>query len=190
MFDNFDAGKLFALAGKFKGFLGFVAFVFLVFLCLFAYSFSQGSFDSVVKAIPTLDKDQIFQIIVVMMLMSFTVLLLLINLAYKSSQKAPSQEAAKTPGILHVTVHEHGKRTAFINDALVSLVPEQSGEGQQKKSNELGAVNFTLPADSKPLTFQINASKTGYQAADDQTLTIQAGHNQQIFIALSPINPS
>ncbi|MFI3220993.1 MAG: toll/interleukin-1 receptor domain-containing protein [Methylococcales bacterium] len=109
-----------------------------------------------------------------------------IELSPQYSKNPDEKITAQTPSIIHVTVHEKGKRTALINDALVILVPVQAGEGQQKETNKQGAVNFTIASSTHELNFFINAEKADYKAGEDQEISIKAGHDKQIFIELNP----
>jgi len=177
--------QLSTLAGKFKGFKGIAAFMILAFLWLFEHLFSAGSFDLLIQKFGILDKDQFFTIVVIVLVMAFIGSILLIVYSKTPDEKITTQ-IVQTPSNIHVTVHEKGDRTAWINDALVKLTPVQSGEGQQKKTNEQGAVNFTIASSIHELNFVINAEKVDYQADEAQEISIKAGHNRQFFIELDP----
>ena len=182
---NIDTSQLSTLAGKFKGFKAFAAFLILAALALFGYLFPAGSFDFLVQKFGILDKDQFFYFVMAGGMAVFTVIVLLIVYSKTPDEKITAQ-TPQTPSNIHVTVHEKGDRTAWINDALVKLTPVQSGEGQQKKTNEQGAVNFTIASSTHELNFVINAEKVDYQADEAQEISIKAGHNRQFFIELDP----
>jgi hypothetical protein len=145
--------QLAALAGKFKGFLAIVAFMILAALAWFGYSFSAGSLDSLIKKFDILDKEQFFDFVMSGGIAVFIICVLLIILAYRSTKPINKKSELQTPSIIHVTVHEKGDPTTLINDAQVTLVPKQAGEGQQKKTNEQGAVNFTIASSTYELNF-------------------------------------
>ena len=182
---NIDTSQLSTLAGKFKGFKAFAAFLILAALALFGYLFPAGSFDFLVQKFGILDKDQFFYFVMAGGMAVFTVIVLLIVYSKTPDEKLTAQ-TPQTPSIINVTVHEKGKRTAFIDDALVKLVPLQGGEPQQKDTNKQGAVNFMIASSTHELKFFINAEKADYKAGKDQEISIKAGHNQQIFIELIP----
>ena len=183
---NIDMNQLAALAGKFKGFLAIVAFMILAALAWFGYSFSAGSLDSLIKKFDILDKEQFFDFVMSGGIAVFIICVLLIILAYRSTKPINKKSELQTPSIIHVTVHEKGKPTTLINDAQVTLVPQQGGEPQQKDTNKQGAVNFMIASSTHELKFFINAEKADYKAGKDQEISIKAGHNQQIFIELNP----
>ncbi len=183
---NIDMSQLAALAGKFKGFLAIVAFMILAALAVFGYLFSAGSFDLLIQKFVIFDKEQFFYIVMTVGIGIFIIIVLLIILAYRSTKPTNKKSELKTPDNIRIIVYKHGRRSDFVESALVNLSPENKGGTQQKTTNNQGSVEFDIPSATHTLNFYISASKDNHQASDEQRITVKTGENNPFFIELNP----
>lgn len=183
---NMNLDQLSALAGKFKGFLAIVAFMILAALVLFGYLFSAGSFDFLIQNFAIFTKDQFFVFVMAVGGGIFIISLLLIILAYRSTKPTEKTAELKTPDSIRIIVYKHGRRSDFVEGALVNLAPENKGSTQQKISNAHGSVEFDIPTATHELKFYISASKENHQASEEKHITVKTGENNPFAIELNP----
>ena len=144
------------LATRFKGFVAFAAFAILSAIFLFSWLFSKGGFDIILANFRYLNRDQFFWLVIAVLAMLFLSFLLLVVLAFKRT--VPSRK--KTQAMVYVVVHEKDDRTAGIDGAQVVLaLPEPVN----RKSQQNGSANFTIPERYVGRTVLINARKPGYK---------------------------
>lgn len=165
---------LIEFAQKFRGFLALAAFLVLVSTFIFAFMFTQGSFDDLIGNFEKLTADQFLGVVLVAMGLIFAVNLLLIVLSYHD---VTSNDERYT---LRVMVHDGDDETLPVGDAVVTLLLD---EAVPERTNERGGASFRFSRKWQGQECQINARHDGY--APRTPMTVRLRSNERVLIPLT-----
>ncbi len=168
---------LIEFAQKFRGFLALAAFLVLAGTFIFAFMFTQGSFDDLISNFEKLSSDQFFWVVLVAMGLVFGVNLLLILLSY---QDVTSNDDRYT---LRVMVHDEEDETLPVNDATVTLLLD---EAIPERTNERGGTSFRFSRKWQGQECQINARHDRYTPR--APLTVRLRPNERVLIPLTRLS--
>jgi hypothetical protein len=171
-------GSLINFARRFKGFLAFITLIFLGLIFVIRHLFSQGSFDQILQGFAKLSPDQFIQVIYILLGILFFLTLLLVILGFISSIRDRKRPES---GLLYVVVHEEGNRTKGVADVEVRLMLP---EPRTTYTDDNGGARFAFPAEFAGMTFDIGASRDGYEPARPQRVKMQ--HSNHITLSLKP----
>lgn len=161
-------------AKRVRTFLGFAMFMVLCAIAILFWLFPEDSFDPLVKSITILDKDQLFNLVVIILGMVFTVILLLIVLSFFSTRDTHVYSK------IFVVVHESGDATKVLRNSKVTLIAPP--KPQREYTDEFGSATLLYASNNEGKKVELNAVKAGYKKRKPRKIVLK--NNDQILVSL------